>query len=86
MRVVAGARVGHTRCPRYVRGKTGTVVRMDPEASLADLEAHTEERRSEPVCCVRFDARTLWGPAAEDAAVHVDLSASYLQPAEGADR
>ena len=81
VRVAATPRVGHTRCPGYVRGRTGTVVRVDPATSLADLEAHLDERRSEAVCCVRFDAAQLWGPTAAPAAVHVDLSCSYLAPA-----
>ncbi|HVF33393.1 MAG TPA: nitrile hydratase subunit beta [Acidimicrobiales bacterium] len=72
---------GHTRCPLYVRGKAGTVVRLDPPASLPDLEAHVDEGRSEPQACVRFDATDLWGPAAGDHAVHVDLWLSYLEPA-----
>jgi nitrile hydratase len=73
---------GHTRCPQYVRGKLGTVVRVDPPASLPDLEAHTDERRVEPSCCVRFDAVDLWGTGGGEA-VHVDLWVSYL---EGANR
>lgn len=74
---------GHTRCPQYVRGKVGTVVRVDPPASLPDLEAHTDERRAEPQACVRFDAADLWGEAAGAAgdAVHVDLWTSYLERA-----
>ncbi|HUP87620.1 MAG TPA: nitrile hydratase subunit beta [Acidimicrobiales bacterium] len=70
---------GHTRCPQYVRGKAGTVVRLGPSASLPDLEAHSEERRIEPTCCVRFGVADLWGTPSADA-VHVDLWASYLEP------
>lgn len=70
---------GHTRCPQYVRGKIGTIVRLDPPASLPDLEAHTEDRRSEPQACVRFAGQDLWGTAGRDA-VHVDLWVSYLDP------
>jgi nitrile hydratase subunit beta len=68
---------GHTRCPQYVRGKPGTVVRVDRAASLPDLEAHTDDRRSEPICCVRFEAGDLWGRPGD--AVHVDLWSSYLE-------
>lgn len=70
---------GHTRCPRYVRGRRGTVVRIDPPSSLPDLEAHGDARRSEPIATVRFDGRELWGEGAERAAVHVDLWLSYLE-------
>jgi nitrile hydratase subunit beta len=72
---------GHSRCPWYVKGKAGEVVRLDPPASLPDLEAHTDERRTEPQACVRFAATDLWGPTADaGAAVHVDLWLSYLEP------
>ena len=76
---------GHTRCPQYVRGKVGTVVRLDPPASLPDLEAHGDERRIEPQVCVRFDAADLWGSGGGGVgdppdAVHVDLWVSYLEP------
>jgi nitrile hydratase len=70
---------GHTRCPAYVRGKEGTVVRIDAVASVPDVEAHSAARRLEPVYCVRFDAAELWrddDPAADS--VHIDLWECYL--------
>jgi nitrile hydratase len=74
VRVAAPATRGHTRCPGYVRGRTGTVVRVDPATPLPDVEAHSPDGRShrEPIYCVRFelDATT---------SVHVDLWESYLQ-------
>ncbi len=81
VRVTAGPRVGHTRCPAYVRDRCGHVVRIDRPASLADLEAHIDARRQETSYCVAFDAGELWGAAAEPATVHVDLAASYLAEA-----
>lgn len=72
---------GHTRCPGYVRGKTGTVVRLDGNYSLPDIEAHGSGRREEPTYSVRFDARDLWGDDQRGACVHVDLWDSYLEPA-----
>src|SRR4051794_38803988 len=38
---------GHTRCPNYVRGKTGMVVRVDGSFPVPDVEAHFEDRCSE---------------------------------------
>jgi nitrile hydratase len=55
---------GHTRCPRYVRGKRGVVVRVDRPYSLPDLEAHGDEVRKEPTYAVRFTSAELWGAAA----------------------
>jgi nitrile hydratase beta subunit len=65
---------GHTRCPRYARGRPGTVVRVDPAASVPDVEAHSEARAREPVYCVRLDG-------APGTSVHVDLWQSYLERA-----
>jgi nitrile hydratase len=74
---------GHTRCPRYVEGKRGTVVRVDVVAPIPDVEAHTGQRRRVPTYSVRFDAAELWGddPDNRNAAVHVDVWETYLEPA-----
>jgi nitrile hydratase len=73
---------GHTRCPRYVRGRVGTVERVDPPAPLPDVEAHSERAPAEAVYGVRFLAGELWGARAEpEVAVSVDLWESYLEPA-----
>jgi nitrile hydratase beta subunit len=71
---------GHTRCPGYVRGKTGTVVRFDGVYSVPDVEAHSDARRTEPTYCVRFDPVELWGDEQGGDTVHVDLWESYLEP------
>jgi nitrile hydratase beta subunit len=70
---------GHTRCPRYVRGKAGTVVRVDGIYSVPDIEAHGTARRHEPTYSVRFDAAELWGDGQRGVRVHVDLWDSYLE-------
>ena len=71
---------GHTRCPRYVRGRRGKVARVDVVARIPDVEAHADASPSEPTYCVAFDSRELWGGDAEEATVHVDLWQSYLEP------
>jgi nitrile hydratase subunit beta len=73
---------GHTRCPRYVRGRCGTVVRVDHEAALPDQAAHARPARRELTYAVRFESRELWGDDAEPgaAAVCVGLWRSYLEP------
>jgi nitrile hydratase beta subunit len=70
---------GHTRCPRYVRGKTGTVVRVDGSYSVPDVEAHGTARREEPTYSVQFDASELWHDGQPGVSVHVDLWDSYLE-------
>ena len=71
---------GHTRCPRYVRGKAGTVVRVDGTHSVPDIEAHSTARRHEPTYSIRFDAADLWGDGQRGVWVHVDLWDNYLEP------
>jgi nitrile hydratase len=70
---------GHTRCPQYVRGKTGTVMRVDGTYSVPDIEAHSSTRRSEPTYSVRFDAADLWRDGQSGVWVHADLWDSYLE-------
>jgi nitrile hydratase subunit beta len=72
---------GHTRCPRYVRGKAGAVLRVDGTHSVPDIEAHGTARRHEPTYSVRFDAADLWRDGQHGVFVHVDLWDSYLEPA-----
>ena len=72
--------LGHTRCPRYVRGKRGHVARVDGRFLLPDIDAHGAERRKQYTYNVRFDAHELWSDAANAAAaVYVDLWESYLE-------
>jgi nitrile hydratase len=71
---------GHTRLPRYVRGRRGVVRSVHGPFLLPD--AHVRGRREwQPVYAVEFSARELWG---EDGTggdvVCVDLWESYLEP------
>ena len=72
---------GHTRCPRYIRGKEGVVVRLDGTYSVPDVEAHSTARRYEATYSVRFDAASLWRDGQRGVWVHVDLWDSYLERA-----
>lgn len=70
--------VGHTRCPRYVRGVRGAVERVLEAQPLPDvLEAG--EVRYEPCYTVVFEARDVWGPRSEPFRIAVDLWESYLE-------
>ena len=72
--------LGHTRCPRYVRGKRGAVVRVDGIYPLPDVAAHSDRACDQHSYNVRFAGRELWGDAADGAeAVYVDLWESYLE-------
>jgi nitrile hydratase subunit beta len=73
--------LGHTRAPRYVRGKRGVVVRLDGVFSVPDVEYHCDHTREEPTYSVRFESRVLWGERGDP--VHVDLWESYLEAPDG---
>jgi nitrile hydratase len=72
---------GHTRLPRYVRGKPGVVVKVHGVFVLPDTNAQGKGENPEHVYNVRFDAKTLWGDAEGIEAVHVDLWESYIERA-----
>ena len=75
---------GHTRLPRYTRGKSGTVVRVHGVFDLqdTDVNGHRFGYRPQHVYTVRFAARELWGDRASARdAVYVDLWETYLEPA-----
>ena len=73
---------GHTRVPRYVRGKRGVVVHVAPPFSFPDASAHGLPRRTEHTYHVEFEARALWGDAAgPNETVVVDLWDGYLEDA-----
>jgi nitrile hydratase beta subunit len=72
---------GHTRLPRYARGKRGVIHCCHGIHVFPDSNAHDAGERPEPLYSVRFDARELWGESAEpNQAVHIDLWESYLLP------
>jgi nitrile hydratase len=71
---------GHTRCPGYVRGKKGVIVRYDGPSNFDDIEAHSDGKRLEPLYSVAFDGAELWGDDADaNTTVAVDLFESYLE-------
>ena len=72
---------GHTRLPRYARGKRGTIHRVHGVHVFPDAHAHGQGEQPQPLYSVRFDGRELWGEQAEPGQwVHVDLWESYLEP------
>jgi nitrile hydratase beta subunit len=80
VRVRAWHPPGHTRAPRYVQGKRGTVVRFDGAHNFDDIAAHGGGSVADPLYSVRFTSRELWGEAAADGEVmHVDLFERYLE-------
>lgn len=72
---------GHTRLPRYARGKRGVIHCCHGIHVFPDTNAHGQGEQPQPLYSVRFDARELWGESAEpNQVVHIDLWESYLLP------
>jgi nitrile hydratase subunit beta len=72
---------GHTRLPRYVRGREGEIHIVHGTFVYPDTNAHSQGEKPQPLYCVRFDARELWGPtAARRDHLYIDLWEDYLTP------
>jgi nitrile hydratase subunit beta len=72
----------HTRLPRYVRGHVGTVEHVRGCHVFPDTHAHGLGEQPQWLYTVRFDARELWGAAADPTVrVSADAFEPYLEPA-----
>jgi nitrile hydratase beta subunit len=73
---------GHTRLPRYARGRRGRITRDHGVHVFPDANAHGLGEQPQRLYQVRFEADELWGEAAGwRGAVHIDLWEPYLEPA-----
>lgn len=74
--------LGHTRLPRYARGKTGTIIRDHGVFVFPDTNAHFMGENPQHLYSVRFPARELWGATASPQdAIYIDMWEAYLEPA-----
>jgi nitrile hydratase beta subunit len=73
--------IGHTRLPRYARGRSGVIVRDQGVFAFEDSDAAgIQSGKPQHVYQVRFSARELWGEDARAGdAVYLDLWESYLE-------
>lgn len=73
---------GHTRLPRYARGRLGRIVAERGCFVFADANASGLGKAPQQLYTVEFAARELWGEEASPAdRVTLDLWDSYLEPA-----
>ena len=71
---------GHTRLPRFARGKLGTIHRDHGIHVFPDTNAHFLGEKPPHLYSVRFAARELWGEqASESDAVYIDMWDEYLE-------
>ena len=71
---------GHTRLPRYARGRVGIVTHHHGAHAFPDCHAHGGGEDPHHLYTVRFTARELWGPEALPGdAVSLNLWEPYLE-------
>jgi len=74
--------VGHTRLPRYARGRIGVIERDRGVQAFPDTNVYGRGENPQHVYSVRFAARELWGEAASARdSVYIDLWEDYLEQA-----
>ena len=72
---------GHTRLPRYARGKLGCIEAVRDGYVFPDTNAHGEGENPQRVYTVVFPATELWGEGADQTlTVSIDAWESYLEP------
>ena len=73
---------GHTRLPRYARGKRGFVERVHGAHVFPDSSAAGQGENPQWLYTVRFSGPELWGEEADpNLVVSIDAWESYLEPA-----
>ena len=71
---------GHTRLPRYARGKRGVIHLHHGTHVFPDSNAHGHGENPQHLYSVRFEAQELWGAEANGRdGVYLDLWESYLE-------
>ena len=72
---------GHTRLPRYARGRIGVIARLHGTHCFPDTNAHSQGENPQPLYSVAFSATELWGShAPPQDRLFVDLWEDYLEP------
>ena len=72
--------LGHTRLPRYARGKTGKIVLDHGVFLFPDTNSQFLGEKRQHVYSVQFAACELWGEAASPKdSVHLDMWDDYLE-------
>ena len=71
---------GHTRLPRYARGRVGIIERVNGYMVFPDSNAHGKGEDPQWCYSVLFDGRELWGPESDPTLrVSLDLWEPYFE-------
>lgn len=81
IRVSTRSQIGHTRVPRYVRGKVGKIIRNNGVFQFADAVAVGCGTNEQHCYTVSFTARDLWSETPRDCtdSIYLDLAEAYLE-------
>ena len=73
---------GHTRLPRYIRGKRGVIARVNGWYAIEDADVAGLGPNPQTVYTVRFAGGEVWGPTTEPhLSVYLELWEGHLEPA-----
>jgi nitrile hydratase beta subunit len=73
--------IGHTRLPRYARGKRGVIRGLRGVASCPDADFEGRGTQLEPVYSIGFSGVELWADSADPRAdVYLDVWERYVMP------
>lgn len=73
---------GHTRLPRYARGKIGVIDAVREGFVFPDANAHGNGEQPQWVYTVLFEGPEIWGAGSDPTlSVSIDAWESYLEPA-----
>lgn len=73
---------GHTRLPRYARGRLGAIAKHHGVYVFPDTNAHFQGEHPQHLYSVRFSAQELWGESASPRdSIYIDMWESYLEDA-----
>ena len=82
VRTIVEHRTGHTRLPRYARGKQGRIALLHDGHVFPDSNAHGGGEQPQWLYTVEFTGPELWGRGADPAlCISIDAWESYLEPA-----
>ncbi len=80
VRAINVSRKGHNRLPRYIRGKTGWVERVNGLYPIEDEQEYAKDPTPQTVYTVGFQGSDVWGPECEPKLkVYVELWEGYLE-------
>lgn len=85
VRTARNMHAGHTRLPRYLRGRVGEVIAQHGPHVFPDISARMEGEVAQHLYTIRFDGGEIWGDDAEPGhVISADLWESYLAPSDRA--